>query len=139
MADFTARIANTPDELAAWVQPLADAGADIFHCSQRRFWDPEFDGSDLNFAGWVKKLSGAATITVGSVGLSKDLVSSTFGGETADPVSLDGLMMRLDRGDFDLVAVGRGMIANPDWAQKVQQGRFDELQGFSPAMLAKLE
>lgn len=139
MMDFTARIANTPDELAAWVQPLADAGADIFHCSQRRFWDPEFEGSDLNFAGWVKKLSGAATITVGSVGLSKDLVSSTFGGETADPVSLDGLMMRLDRGDFDLVAVGRGMIANPDWALKVQQGRFDELQSFSAAMLAKLE
>jgi len=26
------------------------AGVDIFHCSQRRFWEPEFTGSDLNFA-----------------------------------------------------------------------------------------
>ena len=32
-----------------------DAGVDIFHCSQRRFWEPEFEGSDLNFAGWAKK------------------------------------------------------------------------------------
>lgn len=137
--EFTARVAHTPEELAHWIEPLAEAGADIFHCSQRRFWEPEFDGSDLNFAGWVKKISGRPTITVGSVGLSNDFVNSTFEGQSSSPVSLDKLTERLDRGEFDLVSVGRAMIANPDWADKVRRGASDSLQDFSPAMLATLE
>jgi len=135
--DFTARLAQTPDEMAAWLQPLADAGADIFHCSQRRFWEPEFDGSDLNFAGWAKKLTGRPTITVGSVGLSGEFIAA-YGGESSKPASLDELLRRLDRGDFDLVAVGRALISDPDWAVKVRDGRNSELSDFSPAALATL-
>ncbi|CAM5466319.1 hypothetical protein SCALM49S_08985 [Streptomyces californicus] len=39
----------------------------MFHASTRRYWLPEFEGSDLNLAGWVKKISGRPTLTVGSV------------------------------------------------------------------------
>ena len=135
--DYAARMAQTPDEMAAWLQPLADAGADIFHCSQRRFWEPEFEGSDLNFAGWAKKLTGCPTITVGSVGLSGEFIAA-FGGESSKPASLDELMRRFDRGDFDLVAVGRALISDPYWALKVRDGRTAELSDFSPAALASL-
>ena len=135
--DYTARLATTPDEMAAWLQPLADAGADIFHCSQRRFWEPEFDGSDLNFAGWAKKLTGVPTISVGSVGLNGEFIAA-FGGESSQPASLDELLRRMDRGDFDLVAVGRALLGDPDWAAKVRDGRTDELSSFSPAALATL-
>ena len=58
---------KTPAEMADWLEPLADAGVDVFHCSQRRFWEPAFEGSDLNLAGWAKKVTGKPTITVGSV------------------------------------------------------------------------
>jgi len=135
--DYTAKIAQNPDEMTAWLQPLADAGADIFHCSQRRFWEPEFEGSDLNFAGWAKKLTGVPTITVGSVGLSGEFIAA-FGGESSQPASLDELLRRFDRGDFDLVAVGRALISDPDWAAKVRDGRTGELSNFSPAALATL-
>lgn len=135
--DFSVQMAKTPDEMAAWLQPLADAGADIFHCSQRRFWEPEFDGSDLNFAGWAKKLTGCPTITVGSVGLSGEFIAS-MGGESSKPASLDELMRRFNRGDFDLVAVGRALISDPDWAVKVRDGRTAELSDYSPAALAEL-
>lgn len=136
--DYTARLAQTPDEMAAWLQPLADAGADIFHCSQRRFWEPEFDnGSDLNFAGWAKKLTGKPTITVGSVGLSGEFIAA-FGGESSQPASLDELLRRFDRGDFDLVAVGRALLSDPQWADKVRAGRTEELSSFSPEALATL-
>ena len=135
--DYAARIAQTPEEMAAWLQPLVDAGADILHCSQRRFWEPEFEGSDLNFAGWAKKLTGVPTITVGSVGLSGEFIAA-FGGESSQPASLDELLRRFDRGDFDLVAVGRALISDPDWALKVRDGRNDELSSFSPADLATL-
>ena len=135
--DFPARLALTPDEMHAWLQPLADAGADVLHCSQRRFWDPEFEGSDLNFAGWAKKLTGLPTVTVGSVGLSGEFVES-FGGEVSKPASLDELLRRLERGDFDLVAVGRALIADPEWAAKVRDGRFDALGSYDRGMLATL-
>jgi 2,4-dienoyl-CoA reductase-like NADH-dependent reductase (Old Yellow Enzyme family) len=134
---YTNQLAKTPSELEAWLNPLTEAGIDIFHCSQRRFWEPEFAGSDLNFAGWAKKLSGKATITVGSVGLNGDFFGA-FAGESSDPSSLDELMRRMDRGDFDLVAVGRPLLADPNWVQKIRDGRTSELKGFSKDALGEL-
>ena len=139
--DFGYRLAPSPDELLAWLAPLADAGADAFHCSQRRFWEPEFpeiDGPDgLNFAGWAKKLTGKATISVGSVGLSGEFVAG-MGGEASQPASLDGLIARMERDEFDLVAVGRALIVDPDWVHKVQGGRFGELTDYTAAALGTL-
>ncbi|QKG58332.1 NADH:flavin oxidoreductase [Hymenobacter sp. BRD128] len=135
--DYTAKLAATPHEMEAWLAPLAEAGVDIFHCSQRRFWEPEFAGSDLNFAGWAKKLTGQATITVGSVGLSSDFMGA-FAGQSSAPSSLDELLRRLDRQEFDLVAVGRPLLADPDWAEKIRAGHAGELQGFSAAALGTL-
>jgi 2,4-dienoyl-CoA reductase-like NADH-dependent reductase (Old Yellow Enzyme family) len=135
--DFSARIAPTADDLAIWLGALTDAGIDYLHCSQRRFWEPEFDGSDLNFAGWAKKLTGKTVITVGSVGLSGEFVGA-YRGESSEPTPLDELERRLDRGDFDLVAVGRALLADPLWALKVRDGRQTELMSFSPKALGSL-
>jgi 2,4-dienoyl-CoA reductase-like NADH-dependent reductase (Old Yellow Enzyme family) len=135
--DFTARLAATPGEMEAWLQPLADAGADVFHCSQRRFWEPEFEGSDLNFAGWAKKLTGKPTITVGSVGLSGEFIAA-YGGEASQPASLDGLIERLERDEFDMVAVGRALLQDPEWVTKVREGRTDELKSFERSAMGVL-
>ena len=134
---FDAKMARTPREMEAWLQPMADAGADSFHCSQRRFWEAEFEGSDLNFAGWARKLTGKPTITVGSVGLTGDFISG-FGGETSQPASLDELVRRLEGGEFDLVAVGRALLADPQWALKVCEGRTAELTDFNREAMATL-
>jgi 2,4-dienoyl-CoA reductase-like NADH-dependent reductase (Old Yellow Enzyme family) len=135
--DYTHKLAATPAEMESWLQPMADAGVDIFHCSQRRFWEAEFDGSDLNFAGWAKKLTGKATITVGSVGLSGEFLAA-FRGESSEPSSLTELLRRMDRGDFDLVAVGRPLLADAAWVQKIREDRINELKGFSKEALAEL-
>ena len=137
LQDYTARLAATPEEMAAWLEPLVQAGVDIFHCSQRRFWEPEFPDSDLNFAGWAKKLTGKPAITVGSIGLSGDFLAA-FKGESSSPSSLDELLRRFDRGDFDLVAVGRALLADAAWAQKIREGRTSELHGFTKEALATL-
>lgn len=129
--DYNAKLANNPKEMEEWLIPLKEAGVDIFHCSQRRFWEPEFEGSDLNFAGWAKKITGQPTITVGSVGLeSVDFIQS-FGGKNAEAGSLDTLTKMLDRGDFDLVAVGRAILSDPSWVKKVREDKVSELKGFS--------
>ena len=137
LQDYAVKLAPTPRDMEAWLQPLADAGADAFHCSQRRFWEPEFEGSDLNFAGWARTLTGKPSITVGSVGLSGEFISG-FGGEPSRPAPLDELLRRLERGDFDLVAVGRALLADPEWALKIRDGRSNELTDFSRETMATL-
>jgi 2,4-dienoyl-CoA reductase-like NADH-dependent reductase (Old Yellow Enzyme family) len=140
--DYTARLANTPAEMEQWLAPLAAAGVDIFHCSQRRFWEPEFPEIDgekgLNFAGWAKKITGLPTISVGSVGLSSDFFSA-FGGQTSATAGLEPLVERMERGEFDLIAVGRVLLSDAQWAAKVQQGRLGELEDFNPAAMATLD
>jgi 2,4-dienoyl-CoA reductase-like NADH-dependent reductase (Old Yellow Enzyme family) len=137
--DFTARLASTPSELERFLAPLVDAGVDMFHCSTRRFWEPEFpdEGSDMNLAGWTKKLTGKPTMTVGSVSLNADFITA-FHKSGAETTGIDRLLEMLARGDFDLVAVGRALIVNPDWANKVRAGHFDQLKPYSPEALATL-
>ena len=139
--DYAARLAATPDAMAAWLQPLVGAGANVLHCSQRRFWDaefPEIDGeAGLNFAGWAKKLTGAATISVGSVGLSGDFMSA-FGGEASTSVGLERLIERMERHEFDLIAVGRALLSDPRWVDKVRTGDAAGLTGFEASAMAEL-
>jgi 2,4-dienoyl-CoA reductase-like NADH-dependent reductase (Old Yellow Enzyme family) len=134
---FEAKVAATPEEMRAWLEPLAEAGVDVFHCSQRRYWEPEFPGSDLNFAGWAKKLTGKTTITVGAVGLSSEFIGA-FRGESSEHTGIEEAVRRLERGDFDLVAVGRALLSDPAWVEKIRDGRDQELQSFSPAVLGTL-
>ncbi|WP_019909031.1 NADH:flavin oxidoreductase [Paenibacillus sp. HW567] len=136
--DYTAKLAKTPEELKQFLEPLVDAGVDIFHCSTRRFWDPEFDGSDLNFAGWVKQITGKPTITVGSVGLDGDFTTLFTEGKGAGNASIEGLVQKLENGEFDLVAIGRALLADPAWAGKIRDGNLDELVPFTPEALQTL-
>lgn len=135
--DYNFQLAKTPQEMEGWLTPLVDAGVDIFHCSQRRFWEPEFEGSDLNLAGWAKKISGIPTITVGSIGLTGEFLSG-LNGESSEPSSLEELLRRFDRGDFDLVAVGRPLLSDPNWVTKIRENRIDELKGFTTDALKSL-
>ncbi|KAF1054045.1 MAG: NADH oxidase [Stenotrophomonas maltophilia] len=138
--DYSARLVESPEALEAFLKPLSDAGVDIFHCSTRRFWIPEFEGSDLNLAGWTRQLTGKPTITVGNVGLDGSEFLAFFGktDEVAQPSGIDGLLERLDREEFDLVAVGRALLVDADWATKVREGRLSDIKPFSREALATL-
>jgi NADH:flavin oxidoreductases, Old Yellow Enzyme family len=139
--DYTVKLAADPNEMERWLAPLVEAGVDILHCSQRRFWEPEFpeiDGEEgLNFAGWAKKISGVPTISVGSVGLSGEFLAA-FGGESSAVTPLDKLVKRMEAEEFDLIAVGRALLSDYAWAEKVKRGAVDELKGFDPASLGQL-
>jgi 2,4-dienoyl-CoA reductase-like NADH-dependent reductase (Old Yellow Enzyme family) len=135
--DYTARLVETPQLLEEFLTPLCEAGVDIFHCSTRRYWEPEFEGSDLNLAGWTKKLIGKPTMTVGSVGLNGDFFGA-FAGKGSDTRSIDDLIERLDKGEFDLVAVGRALLQDSQWANKIHQGDIEKLETYSGDALATL-
>lgn len=139
--EYTARLAETPQELEAFLQVFADAGVDALHASQRRWWEaefPEVDGDEgLNLAGWCKKLTGLTSITVGSVGLSSDFIGS-FAGQGSKTRAISDVIERLDKGEFDLVAIGRALLQDPLWAQKIKHGRTDELLDYDAKALATL-
>jgi len=135
--DFESKLAQTPEQLQQFLDPLSEAGVDIFHCSTRRFWEPEFDGSNLNLAGWVKQLTGKPTISVGSVSLNEEFIA-TYSGGSAEVASIDELIARMGDDEFDLIAVGRALIANPDWAAKVKAEQMSSLKPFSKELLGEL-
>lgn len=91
----------------------------------------------MNLAGWVKQLTGKATISVGSVGLTEEFIA-TYREGTAELAGLDELIKRMEADEFDLIAVGRALLANPDWARKVQSGAMQSLRTFSKDQLAEL-
>ena len=125
---YGARIAQSPAELAEWLEPLAAAGVTILHGSQRRFWQAEFEGSDLNLAGWAKKITGLPTIAVGSVTFEQeDSPGQLLAGAVPQLRRLEDMLCR---GDFDLIAVGRAIIANPGWPQLIARGAYDSLATF---------
>lgn len=135
--DYDAKIFETPAEMQDFLTPLVDAGVDIFDCSQRRFWEPVFEGSDLNLAGWARKLTGKPTMTVGSVGLDQELFA-TLEGQPCAPASLEQVERLLNRGDFDLVGVGRALLADAEWVSKARRSELETTIRFSQQALSAL-
>jgi 2,4-dienoyl-CoA reductase-like NADH-dependent reductase (Old Yellow Enzyme family) len=129
--DFKARLANSPAELEDVLAPIAEAGVDVFDASVRYFNRAEFpeqagpDG-EMNLAGWAKRVTGCLSMTVGGVGLNNGMYDSNKQGGAQASNNLDLLMERFNRGEFDLVGVGRSILQDPQWALKARLGQaFD--------------
>ena len=131
--NYSARVAESPDDLAVMLTILRKAGVDAFHASARRFWVPEWTDSDLGIAGWTKSLTDAPVIAVGSVGLDIDVMENFFG-KDAKPTGKEGmrdLVRRFGNGEFDLISIGRGHIGDQGIVNKIRAGRFDEIRPFT--------
>ena len=136
-----AKLVHTPQELESFLSPLADAGVDMFHCATLRLQDAAFEDSDLSLAGWTRKLSGKPCIAVGCVGLDRPfLVEGIMVGYAApDFTTVNELSRRIDDGEFDLVAVGRALIANPSWANEIKAGKYTDIREYRSEMLQQLD
>jgi 2,4-dienoyl-CoA reductase-like NADH-dependent reductase (Old Yellow Enzyme family) len=137
--DYDAKIARTPDELRELIRTLEAAGADMFHMSTRYFHNPEWpEHGPQGLAGWVKTLTSLPVVTVGSVGLNVDLMQTLYSDKDEQQTlesSLQELVARFARSEFDLVAVGRSIIGDPEFVNKVGDGRLNEIRPFTRADL----
>ena len=122
MQDYTAKLAETPAELEQILGPIADAGVDIFDGSQRYFDTPIYEGSPLNLGGWAKKLTGKVGMVVGGVGLDQGRRAHHTDSGSGAVDNLGKLIARFERGEFDLVGVGRSLLNDPDWLGKAIRG-----------------
>lgn len=127
---YDAAIATTPAELEAVLAPLVDAGVDVLHPSTRRHYVPAFPDEDPQLAlpGWTKKVTGLPVIAVGSVGLATEFQPGKRDGDLISPAPVDRLLGQFDAGEFDVVAIGRALLADPGWVNRL---RDDALDGFS--------
>jgi len=131
--NYNARIAPTPDDLRTMLTILRAAGVDIFHASARYFWVPEWPHSDWGLAGWTKSMTDAPVIVVGSVGLDTDVMDNFFGKEpkATGEAGLRELLRRFNNCEFDLISVGRSLIGDPEWVNKVRDGRLSQIRMFT--------
>jgi len=137
LGDYEEQKWRTPDELGAWVTSLKDAGVDLLHVSTRDALAPGFAGSERTLAGWAKELSGLPVIAVGKVSVTLSMDQAY--GEERDVVRDPGPALDLiTQGEADLVAVGRALIANPDWVPRVRAGEWRELAAFDKELLSEL-
>src|SRR5690606_10526950 len=132
--DYEAQIVQSPEELSQLLGLLVEAGVDIFDVSTRRFYQQAFEGDPRSLAALTRALSGKPVIAVGSVGLDQPHQSKFY--RTADNVAAGVTDLRivreaLERGDFDLVAVGRALLADALWPEKVRRGAFSEIAPFT--------
>ena len=133
--DYEAKITSDAKELDQFFNILKIAGADFIHCSNRRFWEGEFNSKGINLAGVAKKATDLPTISVGSVGLDKDFIKLYSGDHQTQTADLSILHEKLNKSEFDLIAVGRALLSDPNWANKVQDGREDEIIPFDKSFV----
>jgi 2,4-dienoyl-CoA reductase-like NADH-dependent reductase (Old Yellow Enzyme family) len=133
--DFRATLADTPEELAEVLCPLAEAGVDVFDASVRYFNKAAFAGSPLSLAGWAKKLTGRNAMAVGGIGINQGVYDKGKAPVVVD--NIEPLLERLLAGEFDLFAVGRAMLGDPHWARKLRSG--EPSRAYSEEDLRRLE
>jgi len=133
--DYEAKITSDKDELDAFLNILKKAGADFLHCSNRRFWEGEFSKGGLNLAGIAKKATGLPSISVGSVGVDKDFIRLYSGDHQTQTTDLNKLHTKMNNSEFDLIAVGRALLSDPEWANKVQNNQESEIVPFDKSFV----
>ena len=133
--DYEAKLAASSEELLKVIKQPVDAGLDYLHSSMRRFWESEFEGSDENLAFWTKKLTGLPTISVGSVGLDSDFIDMSA---PASPRNIDKAISDISNKKYDMVAVGRALLADYEWVIKMREGRIKDIIPYTKEALYKL-
>jgi 2,4-dienoyl-CoA reductase-like NADH-dependent reductase (Old Yellow Enzyme family) len=139
--DFAWQTWREPQALSATLGALAAAGIDGYHVAAYRIGVPAFapdvDPDQRSLAWHVRTLSGLPVSAAGGVTYSTGVGESLMGvdSQLTDPAEA---ARALRSGDADLIAVGRAMLANPDWTAKVRDGRWQELAPFRREMLGEL-
>jgi 2,4-dienoyl-CoA reductase-like NADH-dependent reductase (Old Yellow Enzyme family) len=66
---------------------------------------------------------------VGSVGLETQFRSEKQG-QVIQPAPVDRLVEQFESGEFDVVAIGRALLADPAWVNRLRDGELDGFNGY---------
>ena len=124
--DYTVLKATNPDDLGVYLGALAEAGVDLFDASTRRFSDPAFpdlegDDGKVTLAGWARRLTGKPAGAVGGVGIGTSLREQKSGKAAVAADNIDSVVECMERGEFDLISIGRMHLADPAIARVLRE------------------
>lgn len=128
-----------PQQLETWVTELKNAGVDILHVSTYDATSPGFPEVDAKktLCGWARELSNLPCIAVGKVTVNLTF-NNAYGEELDQVASPQPAFDLIENNEADILAVGRALIANPNWVQIVQRGDWQQLRPFHKDLLQDL-
>jgi 2,4-dienoyl-CoA reductase-like NADH-dependent reductase (Old Yellow Enzyme family) len=122
---------------------LWEAGVDMVHVSCRNCLDPGFPDVDptKSLAEWSKELCpelvviavGKVTVTLNMMDFFSDKSNETL----TDPEPCLQLLERPEN-SADLLAIGRALLANPDWVQIVRDKHWSQLKLYNRTQMSEL-
>ncbi|MEC1600919.1 NADH:flavin oxidoreductase [Bacillus halotolerans] len=83
---------------------LGQIGLDYIHVTEHRAWEPAFDSGKATLASLAKKYGNITIIA---------------NGHLEDPIKAKNM---IEKGDADIITIGKGALANHDWVNKVKNG-----------------
>lgn len=101
--DFTHKWSGGENEAATIFETLGGLSVDYLHTTEFEAWAPAF-GTGSSLAALAKRHSGKPVIANGSLHKPTRAIEIVA------------------HGDADLVTLGRGALANPDWPHRLEQG-----------------
>ncbi|ASY82551.1 NADH:flavin oxidoreductase [Pectobacterium polaris] len=102
--DFYHKWANGEDDARVVFTLLAESGVDYIHLTEYEAWKPAFEGNPLSLVELARKYAPEITIIANG---------SLHDANRAEEVMQSGA---------DLIALGRGALANHDWPIRIQKG-----------------
>ena len=69
-------------------------------------------------------------IAVGSVGLATEFNPGKRDGDPIAPAPVDQLLDQFDAGEFDVIAIGRALLADPGWVNRLRDNALDGFTGY---------
>ena len=122
---YTVQTLADPAELEVMLTPLTEAAFTSTTRQPAGTGRPNSTPS-LTLAGWTKKITARHVIMVGSVGLAGLLDTAHMDVAVRPEANLGRVVAMIETGRADLVGVGRALLSNPDWGNKVR-GRLRRL------------
>ncbi|MDN4865465.1 NADH:flavin oxidoreductase [Priestia megaterium] len=134
--DYNYKWAGKEKDAEIIFSQLGRAGLDFIHVTEYEAWQPAFpkdeetiitnsglDNSDLSLAALAKKYGKVCVIA---------------NGHLEDPVKAKEI---IEKGEADIITLGKGALANHDWVNKVKNGeplaKFDEEKVLRPDVKIK--
>ena len=130
--NLDAQLFPTPEILSDILGALSDAGVDIFEASARAFTDTVFEGDPRNLATLTRQITGKPTVMLGGTGVWREKYDSAL----VPPKVIDNIdevMDRFAQGQFDLLAIGRSLLNDPEFVNRIVAG--EPFKPFDPMCL----
>lgn len=110
--DFSHKWADGERDAEVIFSRISESSIDFIHVTEYEAWKPAFGENGISLAALAKKYSQVPVIANGNL---------------QDPEKAKHM---IEKGEADIVAIGRGALANSDWANKVKNG--EPLEEFKP-------